>query len=206
MDLTPILVISQIITALVLAYGTLKEIRPKQEVSSSQRDENVTAAIKNLADSLKMTSDELVENLADAAKLRQELHAEREATKQRVIETNKHREAADKVNQDLMNKIDAMEISIDELETGKQDLLKQVDELRSHNESTEREYVKVITNLQQENADLKKEFDVLRGKYENAKQALSIMMDAMKRANIKVPDELSQLLGDSVKGLKWPKE
>jgi len=54
------------ISLVVMAYLAIREAR-------SKRDTNVSVAVKNLADALNLSTGELSENLAQAAKLRDEL-------------------------------------------------------------------------------------------------------------------------------------
>jgi len=91
MDIQNIYLIASTLSLLVMAYFTVREARERKKKSESERDVNVTAAVNNLSSALGMTTDELVERIAEAAKLRDELNAQKQATQQRVDETTRHR-------------------------------------------------------------------------------------------------------------------
>lgn len=106
----------------------------------------------------------------------------------------------------LLEERNALEGRIEELEKHREERTKRIEELERLVEGLNRAYVKETQELRDENSKLKEQITVIQGKYENAKSALGIMAEAMKNADITLPHELEVLLGDSIHGLKFPRE
>lgn len=163
--------------AVVMAYLYWREYRLKKEKAPSEQAANVADAVKNLSDALGLTSNELVESLTEAAKLRDELKREKENTIKRINETAQHRaEMEEKIRQ-----------------------------LNLHIEGLNRDYLKEMQSVRDENAALKKQVDDIEGKYKNSKEIIELLLMTLNDNNIvDLPPKLLTLLGDSIKGWKWP--
>lgn len=174
--------IFSILSLVFMGWLAYREFWLKKQKVPSEKDQNITSAVKNLAEALKLSSDELVERLTDAAKLRGELDAEKLATKNRIAETKKHREEQDA----------------------------KIAELEQHIDKLNRDYAKETSKLQQENEALTLQVQALSikygeidQKYSNAKQVIEKLVKALHDAHIPVPD-FNGNLTDSISNWKWP--
>lgn len=174
--------IFSILSLIFMGWLAFREFKLKRQKAPAEQDENISAAIKNLAEALKLSSDDLVERLSDAARLRGELEAEKITNKARIDETTKHREEQDE----------------------------KIEGLERHIEKLNRDYVKETNKLQKENAALTLQVQALTKKhgeidqkYSNAKQVIEKLLKAMYDAHIPVPDFNGDLT-DSISNWKWP--
>lgn len=162
---------------LIMAFLAVREAR-------SKKDSNVATAIKQLAEALNLQGDELVESLAEAAKLRDIV----EETKRQVNQlTNQQRENM---------------AEIDILKTQNGQLREKIDVDTKETEHLSNE----VNALRRQVADSDAKYRDLEKKYANSKSAIELLVKALMDAKVPLPPGLEALLGDSITGWKWPRE
>ena len=71
-------------------------------------------------------------------------------------------------------------------------------------EALNREYTKTVTGLQDQIAAGEKRYKDLESKSRNYRNAIELLIGAMKQAEIPLPPGVELLLGDSIDNFKWP--
>jgi chromosome segregation ATPase len=185
MDFNKIYLFVSTLSLVVGIYLTIRDYQLRRQKAPSEKDANIAAAVNNLSNALGLTSNELVDSLTDAAKLRDELEKEREVTKIRVDDTTRHREVQEKHIADLEKQISTMHAEY------------QADAQRLRNDNAV--LTKKVVELQQT-------IDQMGKRYANSKHAIERLVQALNDAHIPIPD-LSGFLSDSVqiRGLKHDK-
>jgi predicted nuclease with TOPRIM domain len=177
MTVEKLAVLIPLILSAVTTYLYWRELQLKKAKAPAENGVNVTAAVKNLSEALGLQSNELVESLTDAAKLRDELSrvreeqiAERVITKQRIEATEQHRVEVDQ-------KIEALN----------------------------REYTKAIAGLESKVSEWQAKYAELENKLHNYKRAMEILAQWFKDKGEDMPPGLELLLGDSISKFQLPK-
>ena len=133
MDANSIYLLATTLSVIIMAYLAIREAR-------SKRDNNVTAAVKNLADALNLSSAELAEELKESALLRGTV----EELQKQINDLIKHRNEREE-------RISASEKQIVHLTEEAESLRKQMD-------TRDREYAQQIATLRDENASIRAEY------------------------------------------------
>jgi len=176
MDWDKVYLIGSTLSMIMLGYLAVRDYIIRKGKAPSEKDQNISAAVKNLAEALNLSSNDLVESLTDASKLRDELNAVKEETRQRVEETSKHREK-------LEERIVEMEATI---------------------EALNREYARETQKLRDEGQILRTRVDDSDKRYKAAKLIIERLVEALKHGNIDLPEIDLNDLSDSVRNWKWP--
>ena len=148
---------------IVTTYLLFRKSKPDTEMT-------VSTAVKNLAEALNLSSTELTENIAEAAKLRAEIEVEAEATKKR------RKEADEKV----------------------EELTKQIAALRAESEKEAQRLRSENANLNKHMIELEAKYGEINEKYGKAKSVIGKVVKALQDRNIPLPD-LNGDLSDSLK-------
>ena len=176
MDTNPVYLIVTTILAIVGSYYTIRDFYLRRQKAPSEKDANIASAVSNLSSALGLTSNELVESLTEAAKLRDDLKAERLLTEKRILETAEHR-----IRQE-----------------------KQINDLKAQIEKLNRDYAQETQKLKDEIRILRGQVEESEKRYNAAKLIIERLVEALKHENITLPDLDLSNLTDSVRNWTWP--
>ena len=120
--------------------------------------------------------------------------------------------------EELLEEIDQLRERVRVLEDGREARTRELEELRVENrkqaaemeslhlqiEALNREYTIKVTTLQDQIEAGEKRYKDLEGKSRNYRNAIELLIGAMKQADIPLPAGVELLLGDSIDNFKWP--